>query len=176
MPRYLLTLIYGGQNFNFAIIAVAADIRVHEFFKTSYFKTGIHPIPGARQTLQKLSRFCNLSVVTSRQNAIRDVTIEWIEKHYPGLFHEIHFGNHFALEGQSRPKSDICRSLGAKVLIDDNPRYALECAEVGIRVLLFDYENSYPWCKIESVNQHPLVTKVHSWEEVEHQLISSTVL
>lgn len=64
MPRYLLTLIYGGQNFNFAIIAVAADIRVHEFFKTSYFKTGIHPIPGARQTLQKLSRFCNLSVVT----------------------------------------------------------------------------------------------------------------
>ncbi|KAE9448911.1 hypothetical protein C3L33_19223, partial [Rhododendron williamsianum] len=153
-----------------------ADIRVHEFFKTSYFKTGIHPIPGARQTLQKLSRFCNLSVVTSRQNAIRDVTIEWIEKHYPGLFHEIHFGNHFALEGQSRPKSDICRSLGAKVLIDDNPRYALECAEVGIRVLLFDYENSYPWCKIESVNQHPLVTKVHSWEEVEHQLISSTVL
>lgn len=68
------------------------------------------------------------------------------------------------------------RSLGAKVLIDDNPRYALECAEVGIRVLLFDYENSYPWCKIESVNQHPLVTKVHSWEEVEHQLISSTVL
>ncbi|XP_058216344.1 uncharacterized protein LOC131327282 isoform X2 [Rhododendron vialii] len=153
-----------------------ADSRVHEFFKTSYFKTGIHPIPGARQTLQKLSRFCNLSVVTSRQNAIRDVTIEWIEKHYPGLFHEIHFGNHFALEGHSRPKSDICRSLGAKVLIDDNPRYALECAEVGIRVLLFDYENSYPWCKIESVNQHPLVTKVHSWEEVEHQLISSTVL
>ncbi|CAL5375677.1 unnamed protein product [Camellia sinensis] len=149
-----------------------ADTRVHEFFKTSYFKTGIHPIPGARQALQKLSRFCNLSVVTSRQNAIRDHTIEWIEKHYKGLFQEIHFGNHFALEGQSRPKSDICRSLGAKVLIDDNPRYAMECAEVGIRVLLFDYENSYPWCKIESVNQHPLVTKVNSWEEVEHQLVS----
>uniref|UniRef100_A0A5B7ARU6 Uncharacterized protein n=2 Tax=Davidia involucrata TaxID=16924 RepID=A0A5B7ARU6_DAVIN len=149
-----------------------ADIRVHEFFKTSYFKMGIHPIPGAQQALQKLSKFCNLSVVTSRQNAIKDHTIEWIEKHYPGLFQEIHFGNHFALDGQSRPKSDICRSLGARVLIDDNPRYAIECAEVGIRVLLFDYENSYPWCKTQSVIQHPLVTKVHNWEEVEHQLIS----
>ncbi|XP_057467301.1 uncharacterized protein LOC130756749 isoform X1 [Actinidia eriantha] len=149
-----------------------ADIRVHEFFKTSYFKTGIHPIPGARQALQKLSRFCNLSVVTSRQNAIRDHTIDWIENHYPGLFQEIHFGNHFALEGQPRLKSDICRSLGAKVLIDDNPRYAIECAEVGIRVLLFDFENSYPWCKIDSVDQHPLVTKVNSWEDVEHQLVS----
>ena len=64
----------------------------------------------------------------------------------------------------------VSRSLGAKVLIDDNPRYAIECAEVGIHVLLFDYENSYPWCKTDSVNQHPLVTKVHNWEEVEQHL------
>ncbi|CAA3005079.1 uncharacterized protein LOC111404026 isoform X1 [Olea europaea subsp. europaea] len=147
-----------------------ADIRVHEFFKTSYFKKGIHPIPGAQKALQKLSKFCNLSVVTSRQNAIKEHTIEWIERYYPGLFKEIQFGNHFALDGKSRRKSDICKSLGAKVLIDDNPRYAIECAEVGIKVLLFDYENSYPWSKMESVNRHPLVTKVHNWEEVEHQL------
>lgn len=41
-----------------------ANIRVHEFFKTPYFKTGIWPIPGAQSTLLKLSRFCHLSVVT----------------------------------------------------------------------------------------------------------------
>ncbi|BAT76936.1 hypothetical protein LR48_Vigan01g288100 [Vigna angularis] len=149
-----------------------ADIRVHEFFKTPYFKSGIHPLPGAHTALQKLSRFCSLSVVTSRQNAIKDHTIEWIEKNFPGLFHEIHFGNHFALDGVSRPKSEICRSLNAKVLIDDNPRYAIECANVGIRVLLFDYENSYPWCKSESTEEHPLVTKVKNWDEVEQQLMS----
>ncbi|VFQ63405.1 unnamed protein product [Cuscuta campestris] len=149
-----------------------ADIRVHEFFKTSYFKTGIHPIPGARQALQKLHRFCNYSIVTSRQNAIKDHTIGWIEKHYPGLFENVHFGNHFALSGKSIPKSEICRSVGSKVLIDDNPRYAIECADVGIKVLLFDYENSYPWCKTEVVEGHPLVTKVHNWEEVEQHLES----
>ncbi|XP_029119437.1 uncharacterized protein [Elaeis guineensis] len=88
---------------------VEADIRVHEFFKTVYFKEGIHPIPGARHVLHKLSTFCNLSVVTSRQNAIKDDTLKWIEEHYPGLFQEIHFGNHFALDGQSRPKSEICK-------------------------------------------------------------------
>lgn len=64
------------------------------------------------------------------------------------------------------------RSLGASVLIDDNPRYAIECAEAGIRVLLFDYENSYPWCKTECGNLPPLVTKVHNWEEVEKHLAS----
>lgn len=152
-----------------------ADLRVHEFFKTSYFKTGIHPLPGAKETLHKLSGVFNLSIVTSRQNAIKDHTIQWIENHFPGLFQEIHFGNHFALNGESRPKSEICRSLGAKVLIDDNPRYALECAEVGIRVLLFDYENSYPWCKTQSIDQHPLVTKVHNWEAVEKQLMALIV-
>lgn len=154
-----------------------ADIRVHEFFKTDYFTLGIHPIPGARHALQKLSTFCNLSVVTSRQNVVKGHTIDWIEKHYPGLFQEIHFGNHFALDGTSKPKSVICGSFGAHVLIDDNPRYALECAEIGMKVLLFDYHNSYPWSKSEKVESHPLVTKVCNWDEVEKHLVSwATIL
>ncbi|KAJ0251980.1 Uncharacterized protein HA466_0128530 [Hirschfeldia incana] len=152
-----------------------ADIRVHEFFKTSYFKKGIHPLPGAQNTLHKLSRYCELSVVTSRQNAIKDHTLEWLDMHFPGLFKQIHFGNHFALHGESKPKSEICRSFGAEILIDDNPRYAEECANIGMKVLLFDYDNSYPWSKTESVDRHPLVTRVHNWEEVEQQILSWVV-
>jgi hypothetical protein len=68
-----------------------------------------------------------------------------------------------------------CRSFGAQVLIDDNPRYALECAEAGMRVLLFDYDNSYPWCKTGVDESHPLVTRVHNWEEVEEKLLSWVV-
>ncbi|XP_039145255.1 uncharacterized protein LOC120282500 [Dioscorea cayenensis subsp. rotundata] len=151
-----------------------ADIRVHEFFETSYFKMGIHPIPGAKHILQSLSLFCNLYVVTSRQNAIKDQTLEWIEKHYPGLFQEVHFGNYFALNGQSRSKSEICRSLGAQVLIDDNPQFALECAEAGTKVLLFDYDNSYPWCKSGTAASHPQVTIVQNWREVKQHLLSWT--
>ncbi|CAN6918464.1 unnamed protein product [Brassica oleracea] len=152
-----------------------ADIRVHEFFKTPYFKKGIHPLPGAHTTLHKLSRYCELSVVTSRQNAIKDHTLEWLDMHFPGLFKHIHFGNHFALHGESKPKSEICRSFGAEILIDDNPRYAEECANIGMKVLLFDYDNSYPWSKTESVDRHPLVTRVHNWEEVEQQILSWVV-
>lgn len=141
-----------------------ADLRVHEFFKTPYFKTGIHPLPGAKETLHKLSGFCNLSVVTyvqlaeflsnflclhehgltcfgmyakikrSRQNAIKDHTIQWIESHFPGLFQEIHFGNHFALHGESRPKSEICRYVtdstvqsGCGVQISFSPNQIVWC-------------------------------------------------
>lgn len=40
-----------------------------------------------------------------------------------------------------------CRDLGAHVLIDDNPVYAMECAEAGLQVLLYDWQLSYPWSK-----------------------------
>ena len=68
-----------------------------------------------------------------------------------------------------------CRSFGAQVLIDDNPKYAMECANDGMRVLLFDYDNSYPWCKTGVDESHPLVTKVHNWEELEEKLLSWVV-
>ncbi|CAA6659277.1 unnamed protein product [Spirodela intermedia] len=147
-----------------------ADIRVHEFFKTMYFKRGVQPIPGPVR--------CSTSsrpsaIYPSRQNVIKDHTLEWLEEHYPGLFQEIHFGNHFALDGgHSRPKSEICRGMGARLLIDDNPRYALECAEAGISVLLFDYGNSYPWSKCPAAAAHPLVTRVHGWDDVHRSILS----
>jgi thiamine monophosphate synthase len=49
----------------------------------------------------------------------------------------------------SRKKSDICRAVGARVLIDDNPAYAVECATAGIHVLLFDWQDGYPWSKLK---------------------------
>jgi hypothetical protein len=64
---------------------------------------------GALHSLQRLAATCDLVVVTSRQHCIRQPTLEWIERHFPGVFAEVHFGNHWALEGQSKAKSEICR-------------------------------------------------------------------
>ncbi|CAK9201376.1 unnamed protein product [Sphagnum troendelagicum] len=148
----------------------SANSRVHAFFESEHFNNGICPIPGAHQTLLQLAAYCNLVVVTSRQHVIRKPTVEWIEQHYAGIFKEVHFGNHFALEGEARPKSEICRSLGVEILIDDNPRYALECAEHGIEVLLFDLHGSYPWSKTAQGPTHPLITRVNDWSEVANYL------
>ena len=64
---------------------------------------------GALHSLQRLAALCDLVVVTSRQHCIREPTLEWIDRHFPGVFAEVHFGNHWALEGQSKAKSEICR-------------------------------------------------------------------
>jgi hypothetical protein len=42
------------------------------------------------------------------------------------------------------------RSIGAHVLIDDNPGYAIDCASAGIQVLLYDWEEAYPWSKLQA--------------------------
>lgn len=147
-----------------------ANDRVHAFFESEHFNSGIVPIPGAYQTLRQLTSYCHLVVVTSRQHVIRQPTMDWINQHYGGIFKEVHFGNHFALEGEARSKSEICRSLGVQVLIDDNPRYALECADHGIEVLLFDLHGNYPWSKTAQGPTHPLITRVHDWSEVEQAL------
>ena len=59
-----------------------------------------------------------------------------------------------------------------QVLIDDNPGYALECAEAGIKVLLYDWQTEYPWTKVnrDLLDKHENVVRVHDWIEVEEQL------
>lgn len=143
---------------------------VHEFFKSSHFAVGVLPMPGALHSLQRLKAVSDLVVVTSRQHVIQKPTLQWLELHYPGIFEEVHFGNHWALEGISKSKSEICRELGAKVLIDDNPIYAVECANAGISVLLYDWHLTYPWSKTADGPSHPLIRRVTDWNDVEEAL------
>ncbi|KAJ9530448.1 hypothetical protein QJQ45_012424 [Haematococcus lacustris] len=143
---------------------------VHEFFKSEHFMRGIPVIPGAYDSLVRLSETCDLVVVTSRQHVIQDQTLDWIDAHYPGVFQEVYFGNHWSLSGPTRKKSEICQAVGASVLVDDNPGYAMECAAAGIHVLLYDWEQAYPWSKLAAGQHNPLISVVHDWQEVEQRL------
>ncbi|EFN53768.1 hypothetical protein CHLNCDRAFT_10527, partial [Chlorella variabilis] len=133
--------------------------RVHEFFQSHHFAAGIETIPGAYDALVRLRGGCDLMVVTSRQHIIQEPTLDWLDRHFPEVFTEVHFGNHFALEGTSKKKSEICRAIGAEVLIDDNPAYAVECAQAGIHVLLYDWDHAYPWSKTAAGPVHERITR-----------------
>ena len=93
--------------------ACLALIRAHSAVsaraQTSFTHAGARWPAGALHSLQRLAATCDLVVVTSRQYCIREPTLKWIDRHFPGVFAEVHFGNHWALEGQSKAKSEICR-------------------------------------------------------------------
>lgn len=51
------------------------------------------------------------------------------------------------------------RAIGAEVLVDDNPAYALECAQAGIHVLLYDWKHGYPWSRTADGPSHSRITR-----------------
>lgn len=121
----------------------------------------VKPIMGAIEAIEKLSRSHSLQIVTSRPTSVREHTLEWLDRHFPELFHDFHFTNIYAGEAGTKPrsKSEVCREIDAAVLIDDAMRHAREVAAAGIPVLLPDR----PW------NQDPVphgVTRVHHWSDI----------
>lgn len=112
------------------------------FFLSSHFVDKLQPIPHAFETLHKLKEEYDLHIVTSRQFAIQDLTTKWVEQHFPGIFSKLHFGNHYSREGKVRSKPEICREIGAVLLIDDSLQYAMDCYKADIPVLLF---GEYAW-------------------------------
>lgn len=139
----------------------AATERVYAFHASKYFDQ-IEPFSDAKIALGVLKERFELHVVTSRQADIEDQTREFVEKHFPGVFTELHFGNHFGREGKKTSKPDMCAKIGAVALIDDSIDYARQCAEAGLPVFLF---GQYGWNR-SSQPLSPLITRVHTWRMV----------
>lgn len=128
------------------------------FFESDYFKERIDPMPHALETLQRMKEKYSLHVVTARQHRVEEVTRSWLNKYFPDIFEEIHFGNHYSTSGKSRSKAEMCKSIGAKVLIDDSLIYATQCALADISVVLFGH---YPWNQcIEPTSHYHDVTVI----------------
>ena len=122
-----------------------ADAKMISFFQSVHFKEKIRPIDGAFEALKWLkAQFpgVELHIVTARQHFLEDETRSWIAKHYPGIFEELHFGNHYSTSGKKRSKPEMCREIGAIALIDDSQVYAGQCAVEGIKTVLF---GNYAW-------------------------------
>ncbi|KAI8379740.1 uncharacterized protein BYT42DRAFT_569868 [Radiomyces spectabilis] len=132
--------------------------KIRKFYESDQFHR-ILPIDDfALEALKMLKRRrFQLIIVTSRQQFIAEQTKKFVDRHYPGLFESIYFCNSELtvaeqVEYISKPKSAICQEVGVDVLIDDSLEHALDCASLGIEVLLYDRKGEYRW-------NHPTVTK-----------------
>ncbi len=116
---------------------------VELFFLSNVFKNDIEPVDGALEALIDLKdNGYELHVVTARHEGVKQDTINWINKYYPNIFQEIHFGNHYSKLGKNRKKSEICRDINATVLIDDSWKYAKDLASNQQYCILF---GDYAW-------------------------------
>ncbi len=114
---------------------------VMDYFSSPEASTAL-PIHGASSALSELRKRHRLIVVTARRSEFEQMTKEWLGCHFPGIFHDVLFGNHFSTEGLEIPKAELCRQTDAVVLIDDQPDHLTPCEEAGITGILF---GTYPW-------------------------------
>jgi len=142
--------------------------KVHRFFDSKYFEQ-IEPLPGAAQAMTALKKRANLVVVTSRQTVIAERTVAWLDKHFPDVFDDVLFGNHYSatnpdptrLDATKRSKAQMCLAAGAVALVDDNVSYCEQCAPQLSQVVLF---GSYGWNSPTVAPKLPAnVTRAADW-------------
>ncbi len=131
----------------------------------------VEPLTGSLEAVHALQQLGDLHIVTARQAVIANKTHDWIKKHFGIESDRIHIGNHYSRSTDActtkRSKAEMCKVIGAKILIDDSLTYANECAEIGMHVVLFDLDGSYGWNKHRDTEStlHPNITRVYSWAE-----------
>ncbi len=121
------------------------------------------PVEGAVEGVDELlKRGYELHLVTSRPGVIEKDTRAWIEIYFKGKFTGLHhaFNQKIHKEGSKKKKWEICKKIGAEILIDDFLANALSCSENGIKVFLMDA----PWNQTEHLPEN--VLRVKSWEEI----------
>lgn len=121
----------------------------------------------AAAVLRELHKEFRLIVITSRRLRLETETLTWLSTHFSGLFDEVHFAGiwddtsrHSSVRAQVT-KADLCQSLGANYLIDDQLKHCVAAAACGVKALLF---GEYSWNKHDNLPDG--VTAVADWAAV----------
>jgi 5'(3')-deoxyribonucleotidase len=120
----------------------------------------------ALPVLQKLAKKYELIVATSRVQAMHTETLEWLDKHYKGIFSGFHRSGLFDVltpDSHKGTKAELIKKIGADYLIDDQPKHCLAVADLGIETILF---GDYGW-NSNIGELPPRVTRCFDWAAVE---------
>jgi uncharacterized HAD superfamily protein len=117
--------------------------------------------------LQRLAKKFDLVVVTSRREMLKPETDAWMERHFPGIFKELHYAGMWddatdIPKALAHTKAELCREIGADYLIDDQPKHCIGAAEAGLRCILF---GDYRWNKGDQKLPQG-ITRARHWDDV----------
>ncbi len=130
-----------------------------DIFRTQHWEE-MSLVSGTLNALYCLKDFSSLHVITARCESLRLVTESMLDTHMSNVFTELHLTNGVTSINQDkeRRKIDICREIGAIILIDDNPNHVTDFIDGDTKLLVPDR----PW------NQNELpqgVVRCGSWEK-----------
>ena len=123
--------------------------------------------------LNKLAENFTLKILTARNLKAKDITLEWLGRHYPMFAPEdVNFAGIWdnpEPDAARQTKGAIAKSLGVDYLIDDQLKHCLAAHEHGITALLF---GNYSWNHTDNLPSG--ITRVSNWSAVEEYFKSKT--
>ncbi len=119
------------------------------------------PIPWALEKLQELHlAWHTLCVLTARWDFQHAITTYQIEKNFPWLFAEILAV--WDARGNHTSKSEVCKNIGATILIEDSMDNCLEASRNNIYSFLLQRPRN-EWRE----EQHPYLQKIQHWAQID---------
>ncbi|MFH1088754.1 MAG: hypothetical protein V1719_02835 [Patescibacteria group bacterium] len=150
---------------NFMHITVEQAIQdVHSFCLTAGF-ANLPVMSGAQEFVNKLAKEHELYIVTARQHVIEEITHNWLDKNFPGIFRGVLFANHYSMDGSSpRTKGGLCKQAGCELIIDDDDRHLDALLAHNIKVVIMDK----PWNKSSILPAN--VLRAYSWGDIDETI------
>jgi len=118
----------------------------------------------AATVLRRLAEKYELIIVSSRVNMHRAETLEWLDRHFAGIFSSINLAGIYDVlskDSSRATKAEIVKRLGADYLVDDQPKHCFAVAENSVSAVLF---GDYSWNR--SVTLPAGVTRCKDWPAV----------
>lgn len=141
--------------------AEEASERVPRFFH-EVGMLELAPINGAVPALEQLSARFKMAIISARDSSTLNITRAWIDKYLPDIFDEVLLGiSNPMARGQSMTKVELCKQIGADLLIDDQLVNVRHVSAAGIEALLF---GDYPWNQATSLPSG--IKRVRNWAHV----------
>ncbi len=98
-------------------------------------------LPGASFAVHELSKRFHIILITARDPIWEKETRRWFKDHFAQDDIEVYFIGYHKTD-TSKTKGQLCRDLGASLLIDDNPEHCQSVIDEGIKAILF---GEYGW-------------------------------
>lgn len=125
----------------------------------------ISPTPEVVESIKQLvKRGHELHLVTGRQDYMEPATRRLLSNYFPDMFKTIEHTNYYAASDSAairRTKGEVCRAIGASVLIDDHIVHGNAVLDAGVSdVIIF---GDYPWNRRQSLVDG--MVRCASWSE-----------
>jgi len=138
-------------------------IKIVDEFHETHNLEDVIPLEHAVDSILNLLKNHKLIVITGRPLRFKAKTEQWVNHHIRANIKIIHAGEFH--KGQAETKAQICQKLKIPILLEDAPETALDCANSGVKVILFEM----PWNRHI---KHKNIIRVKNWleavEEIEH--------